>query len=465
MRDARPLGQALRQRRGLGLQLGIRHDAAGEPEAQRLGRGDHVAQQEQLLRLRRADEAAQEIGAAEIGAEAHLHEGRGEARAFRGDPQVAGQRQRQARPGRNAVYRADRDLRHLRQDAGDLGVAAEHRGALGQRDLAATGHGLHVAAGTEAAARAGQDHGADAAVLRDAGQAVAQMRRHFGDGGVQPLRPVQRQRHDGAVAAFQDGIGHAGNPRGEGMKSGRGLYSHDELRRLLNPRSIAVIGASTRAGSFGLRTIRNLAGFDGAIYPVNARYEAVEGHRCYADLASLPEAPDCAVIALNRDAVEETIAPACARGVGGIVLYASGYAETRQPELIELQDRLLRLVEGTKTRLIGPNCLGINNYAIGARIMFGRMPAPRPLRHGAIGIVTQSGSVGMSLAQAMERGVPVSHSIPVGNGADVGIADLIAYLAADEHCHAIVTVFEGVDDPRQPRRAPPNSPRPQTSRC
>ncbi|MGG5822070.1 acetate--CoA ligase family protein [Falsiroseomonas sp. HW251] len=233
------------------------------------------------------------------------------------------------------------------------------------------------------------------------------------------------------------------------MNGSRAPYTHDELRRLLHPRSIAVIGASTRAGSFGLRTIRNLAGFDGAVYPVNARYDAVEGHRCYPDLAALPQAPDCAVIALNREAVKETIAQCVARGVGGIVLYASGYAETGRPELIQLQDQLLRLVEGTPTRLIGPNCLGINNYAIGARIMFGRMPKPRPLHHGAIGIVTQSGSVGMSLAQAMERGVPISHSIPVGNGADVGIADLIAYLAADEHCQAIVTVFEGVEDPRQ----------------
>ena len=72
------------------------------------------------------------------------------------------------------------------------------------------------------------------------------------------------------------------------MSSRRALYTHAELRRLLHPRSIAVIGASTRAGSFGLRTIRNLEGFDGAIYPVNARYEAVEQLRCYPDLAALP---------------------------------------------------------------------------------------------------------------------------------------------------------------------------------
>jgi acetyl-CoA synthetase len=225
-------------------------------------------------------------------------------------------------------------------------------------------------------------------------------------------------------------------------------YTHAALRRLVHPRRIAVIGASPREGSFGLRTLRNLQGFDGAIWPVNPRYAEVEGHRCAPDLDALPEAPDCAVVALNRDAVEETVAACIARGVGGIILYASGYAETRRPELVAMQARLAAQVAGTGTRLLGPNCLGLTNYAIGARIMFGRMPAPRPLGPGGIGIVTQSGSVSMALAQAMERGVAVSHAIPVGNAADAGIADLVAYLAGDEACRAIAAVFEGVEDPR-----------------
>jgi acetyl-CoA synthetase len=227
----------------------------------------------------------------------------------------------------------------------------------------------------------------------------------------------------------------------------RAPYRHADLRRLLHPRSIAVIGASARPGSFGLRTLHNLRGFTGAVYPVNGRYERIEEARCWPSLQSLPEAPDCAVIALNRDAVEQTVAECIAAGVGGVIVYASGYAETRQPELVALQARLTAMVAGTTTRLIGPNCLGINNYVCGARIMFGRMPVPRPLGPAPIGIVTQSGSVSMSLGQAMERGVPVSHSIPVGNAADVDIADLIAYLAEDETCRAIATVFEGVEEP------------------
>lgn len=227
------------------------------------------------------------------------------------------------------------------------------------------------------------------------------------------------------------------------------LHGHATLRRLLHPASIAVIGASPREGSFGLRTLRNLRCFGSAIYPVNARYTEIEGHSCFPTLAALPAVPDCAVVALGRDLVEQTLAQCIEAGVGGVILYASGYAETRQPDLVVQQARLAAMVAGTATRLLGPNCLGATNYRIGARMMFGRMPEPRAMDPAAIGIVTQSGSVSMALAQAMERGVAISHAIPVGNAADVGIADLIAYLAEDEDCRAIAAVFEGVEHPRQ----------------
>jgi acetate---CoA ligase (ADP-forming) len=233
------------------------------------------------------------------------------------------------------------------------------------------------------------------------------------------------------------------------METLRAPYAHAALRRLLHPASIAIIGASPREGSFGLRTLRNLRGFAGAIHPVNPRYGTIEGTPCFPALSALPSPPDCAIVALGRDQVEATMAECVEAGVGGVILYASGYAETRNPDLVALQARLTAMVAGTGTRLLGPNCLGATNYAIGARMMFGRMPEPRPMDEAAIGIVTQSGSVSMALAQAMERGVAISHAIPVGNAADVGIADLIAYLAQDEACRAIAAVFEGVEHPRQ----------------
>jgi len=226
----------------------------------------------------------------------------------------------------------------------------------------------------------------------------------------------------------------------------RPVYRHAELRRLLHPRSIAILGASPREGSFGLRTLNNLAAFEGGVYPINEKYEAIGRHRCYAGLAALPELPDCAVVAVAREGVEAAVAQCVAAGVGGVIVYASGYAETGRADLVALQQRLGEQVRGTGTRLLGPNCLGVTNYAARARILFGRMPEAYPLGERSIGIIAQSGSVAMSLGQAVERGISISHAIPVGNAADVGVGDLIAYLAEDPSCHAIACVFEGVDD-------------------
>src|SRR4051794_16789618 len=107
----------------------------------------------------------------------------------------------------------------------------------------------------------------------------------------------------------------------------RPIYTRKELERLLAPRSIAVVGASPRAASFGLRTLENLANFKGAIYPVNAKYKEVAGHACYASLATLPEKPDCAVLVLPREAAEDAVKEAAAAGVGSVIVYASGYGE------------------------------------------------------------------------------------------------------------------------------------------
>ncbi|MGH8765844.1 MAG: CoA-binding protein, partial [Burkholderiales bacterium] len=87
----------------------------------------------------------------------------------------------------------------------------------------------------------------------------------------------------------------------------RAVYTRTELDRLLAPRSIAVVGASPRAASFGMRTLENLAHFKGAIYPVNAKYQEVAGHACYPSLAALPAKPDCVVLVVPRESVEESV--------------------------------------------------------------------------------------------------------------------------------------------------------------
>ena len=110
----------------------------------------------------------------------------------------------------------------------------------------------------------------------------------------------------------------------------RSLYTRAELDRLIAPRSIAIVGASPRAGSFGLRTLENLAHFRGAIWPVNAKYQEIGAHACYPSLAALPGKPDLVALVVPREGVEAALREAAAAGAGGVIVYASGYGEMGQ---------------------------------------------------------------------------------------------------------------------------------------
>lgn len=229
----------------------------------------------------------------------------------------------------------------------------------------------------------------------------------------------------------------------------RGVYRHADLDRVLSPRSIAIVGASPRAGSFGERLQKNLAGFEGQLYLVNAKYDRLGELPCYPSLAALPEVPDCVAVAVPREAAEPVVLEAARAGAGGVILYASGYAETRKPERIAEQARLKAIARDFGLRIVGPNCLGIANYVRAARVTFSEYPTPRPLTEVAVGIASQSGALSQSLAQAMERGTSVSHAFSAGNQCDVDVADLVAYLAEDPHCKSIACVFEGMAHPER----------------
>ncbi len=190
--------------------------------------------------------------------------------------------------------------------------------------------------------------------------------------------------------------------------------------------------------------LTNLEGFGGNIYLVNAKYESIGERRCFSSLDSLPENPDCVAVVAPRDAVEEIVLQAARLKVGGVILYASGYAETRLPERIALQRRLGAIALESGLKILGPNCLGIANYLRRARISFSDYPAPREMSGKSIGIASQSGALSQSLAQAVECGAAISHAFSAGNQADVDVADLVSYLADEPSCHAIACVFEGM---------------------
>lgn len=226
-----------------------------------------------------------------------------------------------------------------------------------------------------------------------------------------------------------------------------GVYGHGDLARLLAPRTVAIVGASARAGSFGDRVFRNLADFDGEVHLVNARYDTLYDRPCHPSVSALPVVPDCAVLTIGREAVEPVVAECAALGVGGVIVVASGYAETGKPERAELQRRLARLGRETGLRIAGPNSLGSVNYVNGAGMTFSAMPKRRSLSPDAIGIASQSGAIAYALSQAVERGASVSHVLTAGNSCDVDVADYVAYLADDPACRAIACVFEGSATP------------------
>ncbi|WP_207802914.1 acetate--CoA ligase family protein [Roseicella frigidaeris] len=222
------------------------------------------------------------------------------------------------------------------------------------------------------------------------------------------------------------------------------------LGRLLHPRSIAIIGASERAGSFGERTQRNLAGYAGRLHLVNSRYQRLGDQPCHAAIAALPEVPDLVVCAAPMEAVEGVVRDCVEAGVGAAILYAAGFAETGRPERVALQARIAAMAREGGVRLIGPNCIGMLDYASGATISFAAVPRPAaPPDRPAIGIVSQSGNLGFALAQGVERGVAIGRVLAFGNSADLDVADGVALLAEDPGCAAIACVFEGMAEPRR----------------
>ena len=223
----------------------------------------------------------------------------------------------------------------------------------------------------------------------------------------------------------------------------RAAYTRAELARLIAPRSVAIVGASPRAGSFGMRTLENLVHYGGAVYPVNAKYERIGERACYASLAALPQPPDCVVLVVPREGVEAALQEAAAARAGSVIVYASGYGEMAREDAGRAQRRLAEIARAAKMPMLGPNCMGIVNHALGAGLSFIPEYARAPRAQGGIAVVSQSGALGYSLAQAWDRGPGIRYFFSCGNSADIDVADLVAAMAEDPDCKAIACLFEG----------------------
>ncbi|WP_454739515.1 acetate--CoA ligase family protein [Cupriavidus necator] len=227
----------------------------------------------------------------------------------------------------------------------------------------------------------------------------------------------------------------------------RMLYTHADLRRIFHPRSIAVVGATPNERAFAGRAMANLRGFGGRTLLVNPKYERIGEQACYPSLASLPETPDCVLIATARDTVEPIVRQCGELGIGGVVVFASGYAETGKAGHVEEQLSLIRIARESGVRLLGPNCIGYANYVDNAIVSFADLaPRTTPLPAHAIGVVSQSGALAFAMQEAVHHGTAFSHVFSCGNAGDIDVADQISYLAGDPNCAAVACIFEGLSD-------------------
>src|SRR5258705_4001758 len=226
----------------------------------------------------------------------------------------------------------------------------------------------------------------------------------------------------------------------------RAVYHNNDLRRLINPEVVAIVGASETSGSFGERTLSNMSDFTGKVYAINPKYRSLLGRPCVPSLSELPERPDCVVLCVARPMVEGMIEHAAAVSAGGAIVYASGFAETAKLDRIEAQQRLVQLAQRTGVRVVGPNCVGLANTRSGEGMNFMPGYATMGHRRGPIGIVSQSGALGYTVLQGMQRGIGFSHYLAAGNSCDVDVCDFISYLAEDGDTRSIICLLEGVKD-------------------
>jgi len=209
------------------------------------------------------------------------------------------------------------------------------------------------------------------------------------------------------------------------------------LRRLLRPRHVAIVGGQAMADS-----IRRCAdtGFTGEVWVVNPKYPELGGRKCYASIADLPEAPDATFIAVPREATIDILKQLDARGGGGAICYAAGYTEVGG-EGVALHDEFVKAAGNLA--VVGPNCYGMLNFIDG--ICLWPTGALGQQVETGCAIVMQSGNIALNLSRN-DRSVPFAYVISSGNQAILNAADYVDALADDPKVTAIGLYLEGIKD-------------------
>ena len=226
---------------------------------------------------------------------------------------------------------------------------------------------------------------------------------------------------------------------------------HEKFNRLLRPRSIALVGASSTPGSLGESVLNNLVrtGYSGDVYLVNPKRPVIQGRTCFGSIDELPSDIDCAVLAIPGSAVLASVRACAARGIRSVIVFSAGFAEGGEAGLAAQQE-LASIARDHDMILEGPNCLGMVNYVDNIPLTFVVTP-PQPKTDAAgAAIISQSGALAAVIAVNMRRhAIPLTYSISTGNEASRGIEDFVEYLIGDKATRVLALIVEQF---RQPKR-------------
>jgi acyl-CoA synthetase (NDP forming) len=227
--------------------------------------------------------------------------------------------------------------------------------------------------------------------------------------------------------------------------------STNAVELLMRPRSIAVIGVSSRPRTAGRTVLANidLNEFAGQVHVVGRGGGEVEGHALLEEIDDLPQGVDLAVLTLPAPAVKEALEACARRKVGAVTVFASGFAEAGERAA---QDELVAIARNAGMALLGPNCLGYTNLVDGLPIGFAHIRRVARLAEApgkpAVAMVSQSGGLLAFTSIALSaRGLPMSYTVSTGNEAGIGIADFVDFFADDAATHVIALYLEEVRDP------------------
>jgi acyl-CoA synthetase (NDP forming) len=221
------------------------------------------------------------------------------------------------------------------------------------------------------------------------------------------------------------------------------------LRAALDPKSVAVIGASENPNKVGGRPVHYLDkfGFKGRIFPINPSRPEVQGHKCYPSLADLPESPEMVIVAVAGDNAIGAVEDCAAHGVKIAVVMASGFGEVDAVAGKAKERQMVETAHKTGMRIVGPNSQGLANFGTGAIASFSTMFMDMDRAEGHVAMLSQSGALStVPVGFLRQRGIGVRHTHATGNDADITVGELAVAVAEDPEVKLLLLYLESIPD-------------------